>query len=172
VEFPASPFWNFSLALYGAEGVAPACLRLQERHGVDVNFLFFCIWRGVTRGPITEQEIAAKHAAVAEWHQAVVRHLRALRRRLKSPIEPVDPDLAQALRARIQKIEIDAEHIEQLTLAAGTLDANKSDPPSDADARDHALANLSAYFALICAGPDADDRRDIDLLVETALSVR
>lgn len=170
MEFPASPFWDFSLALYGADGVAPACLRLQERHGVDVNFLFFCLWYGVTRGPIGADRMAAQRYAVAAWHDEVVRHLRALRRRLKSPIGPVDPDLAQALRARIQKVEIDAEHIEQLTLAAD------ADPPpgrvDQADARTNAAANAAAYIAMLCAQPDVDDRRDLALLVESALSVR
>ncbi len=33
------PFWNFSLEVYGGEGVARACLELQDRRGVDVNLL-------------------------------------------------------------------------------------------------------------------------------------
>lgn len=170
MEFPASPFWDFSLALYGADGVAPACLRLQERHGVDVNLLFFCLWYGVTRGPLDADRVAAQRHAVGAWHDAVVRHLRVLRRRLKSPIGPVDPDLAQALRARIQKVEIDAEHIEQLALAA---DADPLPGRVDqADARTNAAANAAAYFAVLGAQLDVDDHRDLALLVEAALSMR
>lgn len=170
MDFPASPFWDFSLALYGTEGVAPACLRLQERHGVDVNFLFFGIWHGLTRGQLGGQALAAKHQAVADWHAVVVRHLRSLRRRLKEAVGPVDTDLAQALRARIQKIEIDAEHIEQLTLAADIAPVAAIDRDS-AGAREDAAANVSAYLALLCADLNDEDRRDIELLLASAVAL-
>ena len=32
-----SPFWLFSLRFYAQEGIAPACLTLQDEAGVDVN---------------------------------------------------------------------------------------------------------------------------------------
>ena len=32
-------FWNFSLALYDAQGVAAACLELQEAYQLDVNLI-------------------------------------------------------------------------------------------------------------------------------------
>ncbi len=41
-----NPFWDFSLAVWGREAVEPACLALQERHGIDVNVLLFCGWAG------------------------------------------------------------------------------------------------------------------------------
>jgi uncharacterized protein (TIGR02444 family) len=166
VDFPASPFWDFSLALYGTNGVPPACLRLQERHGVDVNLLFFCIWHGLVHGPIDPTQLNERHAAVAEWHETVVRHLRSLRRRLKEPVGPVDDGLAQALRAQIQKIEIDAEHIEQLTLAADT--AAPGGPAPGKAGSDAAAANAAAYFSLLCADLNVDDHADVDLLLATA----
>src|SRR3954470_3940357 len=43
-DFLPHPFWNFSLELYAGEGVAEACLDLQERRGCDVNVLLFCCW--------------------------------------------------------------------------------------------------------------------------------
>ena len=36
-DFLPHPFWNFSLELYAGEGVAEACLDLQERRGCDVT---------------------------------------------------------------------------------------------------------------------------------------
>ncbi len=172
MEFPPSPFWDFSLALYGTEGVAPACLRLQERHGIDVNVMFFCVWHGLTRGPIEATAMDDRLRAVAEWHEVVVRHLRALRRRLKDPVGPADPALAQDLRARIQKIEIDAEHIEQLTLVAGVDDAPSEGRATAAGDRDAAAANVAAYFALLCADLADTDRADIALLLDTAAALR
>lgn len=167
MDFPASPFWDFSLALYGSDGVAPACLRLQERHGVDVNFLFFCIWHGLTQGPLDPRELEARHASIADWHETVVRHLRSLRRRLKEPGSPADADLVQALRARIQKIEIDAEHIEQLILSTGAAPDGATGRDTAGLRRD-AATNVSAYFSMLGADLDENDRRDVDFLLSTS----
>jgi hypothetical protein len=38
-----NPFWDFSLALYAKEGVADACLLLQDKLGYDVNLLLLDI---------------------------------------------------------------------------------------------------------------------------------
>ncbi|MCG8546534.1 MAG: TIGR02444 family protein, partial [Alphaproteobacteria bacterium] len=38
---PGNAFWNFSLRAYARPGVADACIRLQDRYGVDVNVLFY-----------------------------------------------------------------------------------------------------------------------------------
>lgn len=171
MDFPSSPFWDFSLALYGTDGVPPACLRLQERHGVDVNFLFFCIWHGLRAGTLDPGALREKHAAIAEWHQTVVRHLRALRQRLKEPVGSVESDLAQALRARIQKIEIDAEHIEQVTLFADSA-AQTAPDRSAGEGRRKAADNVSEYFRLLHAEMNDEDRRDIDRLLTASETLR
>src|SRR5688572_4967600 len=109
-DFPAHAFWTFSLEIYGRPGVAPACLDLQDRHGLDVNVRRYCPWLGETSIATDESSVDAALRAVHDWHAEVVRSLRAVSKRLKAPIGPVDQKLAQALRARVQKIEIDAEH--------------------------------------------------------------
>ena len=43
---PANPFWTYSLRLYRKPGVAPACIALQDRLGIDVNGLLFCLFAG------------------------------------------------------------------------------------------------------------------------------
>jgi uncharacterized protein (TIGR02444 family) len=126
-DLPAHPFWDFSLDVYGRNGVAPACLELQDRHGIDVNVLLYCLWLGEQGVESGETRFDAALAAVREWHIEVVRSLRAIRRRLKTPIGGISPAFAQPLRARVQKTEIEAEHNEQLTLAAlGPVAAGKS----------------------------------------------
>ena len=50
-DFLPHPFWNFSLELYAGDGVAEACLDLQERRGCDVNILLFCCWLGASGRP-------------------------------------------------------------------------------------------------------------------------
>ena len=119
MQFPDHPFWDFSLATYGMDGVADACIALQEAHGADVNVLLFCAWAGRNGVRLDRAQIEAVCGSVRGWHEEVVRPLRSVRRRLKSALDGSPPsELQMALRARVQKIEIDAEHIEQLRLAA------------------------------------------------------
>lgn len=157
--FPRSEFWDFSIALYARPGVAPACLVLQERHGVDVNALLFCLWLGASgRGPAEPAALDAAFAAAEAWHAEIVRALRAVRKRLKTPVGAADPGLAQALRARLQALEIDAEHVEQLALAAGPAAAAPARAGLDADARaNHAARHAAAYFRRLGARPAGDD---------------
>ncbi len=147
------------MALYAKPGVAPACLALQERHGVDVNALMFCVWLALSgRGPAPRATLEAAFDRVGAWHVEVVRKLRPLRRRLKSGFEPVDAELVRALRARIQKIEIDAEHLEQLTLAASA--AATVPPRSGLGAEErarHAAAHASLYFGCTASKAGAED---------------
>lgn len=163
MDFPSHPFWDFSVALYAKPGVAPACLDLQERHGIDVNALMFCVWLGTSgRGPAPREALEAAFDAVGPWHQAVVRALRPLRRRLKPGFEPIDPALVQGLRARIQKVEIDAEHVEQLALAASAAAQAPARADVSADERAaHAARHAAAFFTRV---PGKRDATDLDSL--------
>lgn len=173
MEFPAHAFWDFSLALYAKPGVAPACLALQERHGIDVNALMFCVWLGESgRGPAAPAALDGAFAAVATWHAQVVRTLRPLRQRLKFGFDPVDPELVRALRARIQKIEIDAEHVEQLTLAASAVAQAPARPGLDAAARlAQAAQHAAAYFARIAGKHDAEDIDRLCVILAAAFAL-
>ena len=173
MDFPAHAFWDFSLALYGKPGVAPACLALQERHGVDVNALMFCVWLAESgRGPAPREALDAAFAAVAAWHAQVVRTLRPLRQRLKFGFEPVDAALVKALRARIQKVEIDAEHVEQLALAASAAAKAPARPGLGTDAKvGHAALHAAAYFARIGATPGAEDFAALRVIIAAAFAL-
>lgn len=110
-------FWRFSLVIYGMSGVASACLLLQDRHGLDVNLALYCCWLGTTgRGRIDAARLAAADAAIASWRRDIVEPLRQVRRALKS-ISDVDAD-AHALGERAKAIELEAERVEQVRLAA------------------------------------------------------
>ena len=112
-----TPFWRFSLAVYGRPGVAEACLELQDRHALDVNLLLYCCWAGSRGRRLSAAEMGELIAAVGPWHEAVVRPLRAVRRWLKD--QDVAPaDLAQGLRREIKARELDAEKIEQSILSS------------------------------------------------------
>lgn len=165
-SYPQHPFWDFSLRVYAGPGVAPACLALQDRHGLDVNLLLLCCWlgRGRPRAP-SRDEIARLCAAVEDWHRHVVRPLREARRWLKAPGPAIPADQAAELRDRIKRLELDSEHIEQLALA-NQLESQVGGgaPP----APEHALAAVGYYFDILGVSPDGADRRALTVVLAAA----
>lgn len=166
--WPDHPFWDFSLRVYGSEGVPKACLELQDAHQLDVNILLYCLWLGESgRGALGASEMETVTAAVAEWHSDIVRALRAVRQRLKGGMAPAPKELSEPLRAGVQKLEIDFEHLEQLMLAASIDRA--ADPDADGESRIRAgLANSGRYFESIGARQSAADRRNLAILLGAA----
>ena len=172
-EFPAHPFWDYSLDVYMSEGVGAACLQLQLAHELDVNILLFCSWVGAAgRGAMTGDDMAAATGAVAAWHDEVVRALRAVRTRMKGGMPPAPDDLAESLRQRIQKVEIDCEHAEQLILA-GSIPRAAADLPGDAGlsaerrAAD-AAQNIALYFAALGRRATDADRASLGVILGAA----
>src|SRR5947207_526472 len=111
MDFPPSPFWSFSLAIYRKPGVAEACLALQDRHGLDVNLLLAALFAGTAGTALDEDGWALLEATVGAYHREVVRPLRAARRALK-PLEggPLDDGravVAAQLRSAVKAAELD-----------------------------------------------------------------
>lgn len=162
-EFPDCAFWNFSLALYARPGVAPACLRLQARRGVDVNLLLYGLWLGAEKSRrLSPAEIDALRAQVRTIHDGVVRPLRQARTALKGMLEgsPFDA-LVGTLRTAVKGHELDAEHLEQLLLAEfgakALMSGGRESQPLAA-----AQANAEAYLARLADdAPNAEDRADL-----------
>ena len=145
MDFPQHPFWDFALQVYSREGVGTACLRLQERHGIDVNIMLFCLWLGESgRGIVEAEEMDALRAVSDKWHSEVVKGIRAVRQGLKSDFPDVPESLRENLRAQVQATEIDAEHLEQLLLA-GAIDRPAAEGALTAEAR---AGDASADFKL------------------------
>ncbi len=115
-----TPFWAFSLAVYGSDGVADECLALQERLGLDVNLLLFAAYMGAVEGVrLAARDVAGAAASVADWHADVVRPMRAARRALKTAAADADNGFqpaTAALRLQVKRAELDAEKIEQAML--------------------------------------------------------
>lgn len=147
LDWPANPFWDYSLALYRRPGVETACLDLQRRHGIDVNLVLLCCWLAERGTPLDDRLLARLSAAVDEWQSEVVRPLRAVRRRLKAMLEAaaggpaVWSDLARSLRERILALEIDGERLEQLRLA----EVVAGEPPVAVPGLTLAASNLRRY---------------------------
>jgi uncharacterized protein (TIGR02444 family) len=165
-DFLPHPFWNFSLEIYSAEGVAEACLDLQERRGCNVNVLLFCCWLAASGRPtLTADRLRAILKASAPWQDEVVKPLRQVRRLLKSrPWNETLPETVDATRRRVADAELAAEHAEQLKLAS------LHSPPADRDRPPEkrlraAIGNLGVYAVCLGVTPDAADRRAVAALM-------
>tara|TARA_R110000751_G_scaffold78436_9_gene158193 strand:+ start:5653 stop:6210 length:558 start_codon:yes stop_codon:yes gene_type:complete len=120
-QMDAKALWKFTVAFYGRPGVAPMCLSLQEKCGLDVNLLLFLAWLGLQdKAP---HSISALENAVRAWRENVISPLRTTRRYLRD-----DPSVGvQALREQLKKDELVGERIEQELLCAAveTIPANQ-----------------------------------------------
>ena len=144
--------WTFATGIYGRDGVAPACLTLQDQYGQDVLLLLFAAWAGAEGGLLLSPERTARASAdAADWRNDVVEVLRGLRRRLKgAPGAPPGPDVA-ALREEVKRIELAAERIALTRLEQTALPwLDESDRVEGSEA---APRNLTCAFATVAGRP-------------------
>ena len=147
LDIEAHPFWEFSLRVYGCEGVAEACLALQDESGADVNMVLYCCWVGASGGGALDARLLRRAAEmVAPWQGGVVGALRAARRRLKRGFEGIARERTEALRKSIAAIEIEAERAEQILLAEAFPPPRHDGGTPGQRAAAAAAANLVAYL--------------------------
>lgn len=167
-RFEDHPFWDFSLRIYGSDGVPAACIALQERRGIDVNLLLFSAWIGESgRGVLTESDLEAALAATTAWNLDIVCALRVVRNRLKGGMPPIPTGRSDVLRKMVLEIEVKSEHVEQIALAAAVT--RPAGPALAAERRcDDAVANVAAYFRRYGFTPDAEDTRHVAIMLDPA----
>lgn len=146
-QAPNSPFWRFSIRLYAVPGVAPACIRLQDEAGVDVNLLFFLLWNATQGRSLGEADVRELDRAVAPWRSMTVIPLREMRRALKSPPAMLAPETAEAFRNRIKAAELEAERLLQAALYA--LGESGRFGTGGLAPLDAARTSMSAYQAVL-----------------------
>lgn len=108
----ADPLWDFALDLYRLDGVADACLTLQDECDADICELLWWCWlehHGMT--PVAD--VTTQLASLYEWQREMTRPLRQRRRALKQRAL-TNPDIAE-LRETLKHAELLAER-EALTL--------------------------------------------------------
>jgi uncharacterized protein (TIGR02444 family) len=166
-DFLPHPFWNFSLEIYGGEGVAEACLDLQARRGCDVNILLFCCWLGASGRPtLTADRLRAILKVSDVWQAEIVRPLRQVRQLLKDrPWNETLPETVEAARRRVADAELAAEHAEQLKLASLYAPPADRDRPPEKRLR-AAIGNLGVYAVCLGVVPDTKDRAAVAALMK------
>ncbi|MDF2367217.1 TIGR02444 family protein [Sneathiella sp.] len=166
--FPPSQLWDYAVKLYSNAEVSAACLRLQDRRGLDVNMLLFCVWAAASgRGRLNQEELEAGIEAGMRWQAEVVAPLRHVRRFLKGGIAPADSRLAAELGRGVSDSELFAEHMEIQFLneflkrpATGSFGA--------AERGAAAADNLAAYLGHVTRDLSSDDLSDLLLIWQQA----
>ncbi len=150
------PLWNFSIAVYGAPAVQDDCLNVQDLFGLDVNLILLCAFLGAVHGAaLTSDDIAAARRQTGQWHDDIVRPLRAARRSLKTidlAQEANAANVAKNLRTQVKAAELEAERIEQ-TILARWADARLAAWPRG-NPHNAVAANLQALLAAYGIAPD------------------
>jgi uncharacterized protein (TIGR02444 family) len=94
-------FWRYSLHVYDAKGVAEECLAIQEKLGLDVNVLLFCVWIGMKGITLSEAQLVEINTVVQNWNAMVVKPMRAVGRTLKDKRLPEEAVMATAFTASL-----------------------------------------------------------------------
>jgi uncharacterized protein (TIGR02444 family) len=143
-----NPFWQFSTRVYAAPGVAPECIGLQDRHGVDVNILLFAAWLGADRcTALAANDIERTAKAVEGWSDNVVKPLRETRRKLKLRPEIALPQVHD-LRGRIAEVELLSEQLEQAFLYALAADVGHPVPGGRQDVVEGNVAAVLSWYRI------------------------
>lgn len=162
-----NPFWQFSLKVYAAPGVADECLAPQRALSIDVNIVLFCAWTGAAkRVALTEADFVSIDAAVGAWHNTAVRPLRAVREAIK-PLPEMAHDEVQALRKQVAASELRAEQIEQALLHgwAEALPTRENSRPL----HDLVRGNIDAFLKHHRHGIGSADALSATALIDAAL---
>jgi uncharacterized protein (TIGR02444 family) len=149
-----SPFWRFSVKFYAVEGVAPACIELQDHAGVDVNLLFFLLWNATQNRTFSQEEVAELELTIGLWRETAVVPLRNVRRALKSPPPIMPRETAEAFRTRIKAVELEAERLQQEALYGLARSGRIGQPAaSPAEAARNSIAAYQAVLRPFPPGP-------------------
>ena len=99
--------WDWSLKAYVREGVADACLTLQDDHGQNTSLLLWAVW-AETSDP---QQLARAADIARRWERLALAPLRAMRRTLKPALAGVSDASREGLREDVKAAELRAERV-------------------------------------------------------------
>ncbi len=141
MTFGAKSFWEWAVKAYGGEGVAAACLSLQDESGQNVPLLLWAVWLASQDIELGESQAADAVALARSWSDELIVPLRLLRRRLKMEVSTDDAALRLPLREKIKAIELEAERALMTKLAMLESGVNTE---VNQNVKDVVIANLRA----------------------------
>jgi uncharacterized protein (TIGR02444 family) len=125
--------WDWSLKAWAADGVAEACLELQDSAGQNIPLLLWAAWCAAGGRIPDEDALEAAGDTARAWQETAVAPLRAVRRALKPRAPDLDDEAREAVRAMVKAVELEAERRLLTALEALTPPATgPARPPLDA----------------------------------------
>lgn len=159
--FPPCDLWDYANKLYSDNTVSESCLALQNRLGIDVNLLLFCLWVAASgRQTLTKEELEIGIESSSEWQSNVVKPLRGLRQYLKSPEKNIDIRLAGDLRRVVADSEIYTERLE-LQMLGNLINRPATSSFGVQECAGAGAENLMAYMARGVYVLSEEDRSDL-----------
>jgi uncharacterized protein (TIGR02444 family) len=110
--------WDWALTAYAAEGVADACLELQDSAGQNIPLLLWAAWCAAEGRTPDEDALEAAADTARAWQETAIAPLRAVRRALKPRAPDLDDEAREAVRAQVKAVELEAERRLLLALEA------------------------------------------------------
>lgn len=114
--FPDSPLWNYSTQIYQLAEVESSCLHLQNTFEADVNILLYCCWLAEQGIELDTQDIQRLITATQPWQTSMIKPLREARKMMKQHIIAMPSEMLEQTIANISEMELNAEHMAQLSL--------------------------------------------------------
>ena len=118
--------WNWSLTVWAADGVAEACLELQDSAGQNIPLLLWAAWCAAEGRALDEDALEAAGDTARAWQETAIAPLRAVRRALKPRAPDLDDADREAVRAQVKAVELEAER--RLLIALEALAPASSGP--------------------------------------------
>jgi uncharacterized protein (TIGR02444 family) len=128
--------WPFALEVYGRPGVEAVMLELQDAHGQCVPYLLWALWLARSGRPAGRETLLAGAVLARSWQDVAVAPLRQIRRRLRTPLQPIRAADQRRLRERVKSLELDAERmlLRMLEAASPPPGGAAADPSASLDA--------------------------------------
>ena len=108
--------WSFSVSIYEKEGVASACLNLQNQCQIDIAMMLAVIFACRHGKFISDESIVELQRLATPWQCKIVKPLRQIRTLLKTGPLPAPNKQTNELRDNIKALELIAEKIQMETM--------------------------------------------------------
>lgn len=156
--------WQFAVSFYSQPKVAPLCLELQNRYGLAVNRVLFCLWLARQQQGLDVELFS--DAELQDWHFQVLIPLRQLRYRVRG--QAAEDSRLDGAYQQLKASELACEKTE-LQMLEDLATANGLCPVTDLAYRPLAEANLRTYLSSLSVGWPAELQQILELSCQEAV---
>ncbi len=155
MDFPNSALWNYTTQIWTLPDVEAICIDLQNNHDANVNMLLYCCWAGTKNLCLNEDDLQILLDAVQPW-QTITKPLRDSRKLMKNQLIAMPAKIVDQTLANITEMELNAEHMAQLSLEK-VLKAENISSCKEQNNIKCSLCNISLYINSLDSISSADE---------------